>query len=471
MRAFRNLFVSALLLPLSLLSTQQARADQAREDQVRAELVASTENTDFAYLTPLRNGLSAITLVWSIDRPTQDRIARSKASLSSVVSGGTSSRSPNEIHAFRALKGVRQSIRINGRNLLLTVSAPDDVFPETLVHLENLLLEPEYLRDWYARELQEFSLESSSKTRRPSDVLNEVSHFLAYEPNDPAVVESEGPFRFGRPSQALLRSGDQKVERRARRLLNKLPRAKATWEWPFESWAKALTGLEERPFALPEGTIHFADPSSTEMLILFVKAEEFTDDNDQIGANLLMDYIGANQGSEMFRIIRQEMRAAYNPHSDFIVMNKNQSVISLSATVEAEKWPEIHGVMREIYKNARAGKIEQAGLEIQHDQMEKSYFNRFFYNPIWGAQHYLNEYPTGTLGTITIPLFEALETASIDKIVANTETHLPPLDGFLLILIGGGVAPAEALKSKGYCSLPKNTPLSFCLDALSNVQS
>ncbi|WP_245227243.1 hypothetical protein [Parasedimentitalea maritima] len=258
MRAFRYLFASALLLFLCLLPAQQARADQAR-----AELVASTGKTDFAYLTPLRNGLSAITLVWSIDRPTQDRITTLTASLSSIVSGGTSSRSPYEISTFLRLKGVRQNISSNGSNLLLTISAPEDVFPETLVHLENLLLKPEYSKGWYARELQEISPENSSKTRRPSDVLDEVSYLLAFEPDDAATVESYGQFRFGRPSQAILRSGDPKVERRATQLINKLPKAKVEWEWPFASWANALTGIEKHPFALPTGTIHFADPNST----------------------------------------------------------------------------------------------------------------------------------------------------------------------------------------------------------------
>ncbi|MVO17097.1 hypothetical protein [Parasedimentitalea huanghaiensis] len=199
MRALRYLFVSALLLSLYLLPAQQASADQTRKDQARAELVASTGKTDFAYLAPLRNGLSAITLVWSIDRPTQDRIAKLTANLSSIISGGTSSRSPYEISTFLRLKGIRQDISTNGSNLLLTVSAPEEVFPETLVHLENLLLKPEFSKGWYARELQEINLENSSKTRRPSDVLNEVSYLLAFEPDEAAIVEVMASFVLGAP--------------------------------------------------------------------------------------------------------------------------------------------------------------------------------------------------------------------------------------------------------------------------------
>lgn len=456
MQAFKPRIAATLLMVLCLLPAQQ----------VQAELIATNE-TRFVSLIPLRNGLSAITLVWPVDPKTQGRVTALKAGLASVVAGGTSSRSPSDIDAFLRIKGVEQNISTNGRDILLTVSAPDDVFPETLVHLENLLLESNYSRGWYERELQAVSPKISSTTGRPSDILNEVAHFLAYAQDDETDAGNGDEFRFGRPAQIILRSGDKEVERRAIRLFNKLPTAK--WKLSLGKWAAVLTGADERPFSLPAGIIHLADPSSTEMLILFVKAEEFKDEDDQIGANLLMDYIGGKQGSEMFRIVRQEMRAAYDPHSDFIVMDKNRSFMSLSATVEAERWPEIHGKITEIYEDARAGKIDRAGLEIQLDLLRKTYSSLLFSNPSWGAQHYLNEYPEGVKGTIELPIFDALETASPDRIIADSEAHLPPLDDFLLILIGGGVAPAETLKSKGYCALPKHTPLGTCLDVLSNT--
>lgn len=439
--------------------------------QVRAEVVASTGNTQVVYLVPLRNGLSAITLVWPIERPTKDRVKALKAGLASVVSGGTSSRSAYEISEFLRLKGIKQNVSTNGKNLLLTVTAPNEVFPETLIHLENLLLEPEYSRGWYARRLQQLGLKNSSETRRPSDVLNEIAHFLEYEADDATTVKSDGVFRFGRPSQVILRSGDEEVERRAVRLVNKLPSATAKWENPFAKFVKALTGAYGHPYVLPAGIIHFADPSSTEMLVLFVKAEDFQDERDQLSANLLMDYIGANQGSEMFRVIRQEMRAAYDPASTFRVMGKNKAVLSLSATVEARKWPEVYDQIAAIYENVRIGKIESAGLGIHHRLLDRKYTNQFFTNPVWGALNFLHEYPAGAKGEIKIPLFKAFNTVDLAEIIANSDSFLPPLEDFLLVLIGGGTAPAAALKSKGYCSLPKNTPLGFCLDALSNAQN
>ncbi|WP_208998028.1 hypothetical protein [Pseudovibrio sp. FO-BEG1] len=459
MQIFKRSLITSILVVLCLISAQR----------VHAELIASNDRANFSYLSPLRNGLSAITLVWPIDPPTQSRATALLAGLSSVMIGGTTSRSAYEVDTFRRTKGFQHKLSIDGRDLLLTISAPPQVFPEALEYLEELLLKSEYSKGWYEREFEKFSLRNSSKTGRPSDVINEIFHFLSFGSDDVANDGSEGDIRFGQPSQVILRGGDEDVQRRVAQLLMKLPTKK--WGFRLTDWASALTGAEEQSSALPSGTIHFADPDSTEMLILLVKAEEFEDEGAQIGANLLVDYIGDNSGSEMFRIIRQEMRAAYEPRSNFIVLGKNKAIISLSATVEAKKWPEIYGTMKAIYENTRAGKVDLSGLKVQHDRLNNTYVSQFFTSPVWGVKHYLHEYPDGAEGTINLPLFMVLENAPLNKIIASSEEYLPPLDDFLLILIGGGDAPSEKLKSKGYCALPKNTSLSFCLDALSQVSN
>lgn len=459
MQAFKRQFVSVFLMIFCLLSGQQ----------VRAELIAINGDTKLTLLAPLKNNFSAITLVWPIDQLTQSRVFALRAGLSSTLSGGTSSRSPREIDTFLNTKGIKQTINTHGRSLLLTLTASNEVFPETLIHLENLLTESKYSQGWYERELEAVGLRNSSKARRPGEVVNEAAHFLALKPDDITVVENDGKFRFGRPGQIILRTEDQEVHRRTMRLLQKLPEAK--WVIPLEKWAAALTGADERPFSLPTGVIHFADPDASEMLIVLLKAEEFEDESDQIGANLLTDYIGGHEGSEMFRIIRQEMRAAYSPRSGFVVMEKNKSVISMSATVKAEKWPEIHAAIGDIYEKVRAGKVDRVGLGIQHNRLRESYLTSFFNEPVWGALHYLSEHPEGVIGAIEMPLFDALDISSADEIAANSQEHLPPFEDFLLVLIGGGPAPSEALKSKGYCALPKNTPLRYCLDRLSNASN
>ena len=369
MQSLKGRFTSTLFMVLSLLSAHQ----------VRAELIATTGDANIAFLKPLENGITELTLVWPVDRPTTKRVAALRAGLASVVSGGTSSRSSHKITKFKQLKGIRHHVETSRHNLMLTVSAPNEVFPETIVHLENLLLESEYSDGWYARELQYSGLTKSTRTRRPEHVLNEVADFLEYEPDEEETAIWDGKFRFGQPVQAILRSGDEDVENRTIRLLNKLPRSKVKWELPFAKWAEALIGTNDEAFSLPTGVIHFADPDSTEMLILFVKAEEFADEADQLETNVLVDYIGANQGSEMFRVIRQEMRAAYDPRSDFVVLGKKKAIISLSATVEAVRWLEIYEKITGIYQNVRSGKIEQEGLEDSVQSAGPDLLSRLFH--------------------------------------------------------------------------------------------
>lgn len=457
----KHQLLTAFVMVSSMLFVQQARA----------ELIAAPKEGNTVYLAPLGNGLAALTLVWTMDNPSKERVNELTAGLASVVTGGTSSRSSQQINAFLSLKGIRQSIRRNGPNLFLTVSAPAEVFPETLVHLENVLLEPEYSKGWYARELEKLEPHLASKTGRPLHVLSEVAPFLNFPSDTQAAEAGDHVFRFGHPTQAILRSDDEEIRRRTSQLIEKLPKSEATLGGAFSKWVTRLTGEGNAPFALPKGVIHFADPSSTEMLIFFAKAEEFADEEHHIGANLLVDYVGANQGSEMFRIIRQELRAAYDPRTEFTVLDRNKAVLSLSATVAAEKWLEVHARMAEIYESTRSGNIERAGLDIQYDILNRKFLHSFFTDPVWGVRHYLNEYPEGVVGSFHFALFQALETAPLDKILSNSDTYLPPLDDYLLVLIGGGEAPPEALRSKGYCALPKNTPLRYCLEALAKEQS
>ncbi|EEE36206.1 hypothetical protein RKLH11_39 [Rhodobacteraceae bacterium KLH11] len=398
-------------------------------------------------------------------------MAALKAGISSIVSGGTSSRSSYEINSFLNLKGVEQQVDVTGQNLILTVSGPNEVFPETLVHLRNLLLKPEYSSDWYARELERLSQTHSTITRRPSDVLTEVADYLDHEPGDAANGVNDGDIRFGRPIQAILRSEDQVVKGRTDRLIKNLPTAATKWELPIAKWVAALTGGGKNTFTLPKGIVHFADPDSTEMLILFVSAEEFRNVNDQLGANLLTDYIGANQGSEMFRIVRQTMRAAYDPRSDFVVMGEKKAMISLSATVEAREWPEVYDKIKDIYQGVRSGDVEQESLEFQLDSLDRAYHYNFYNDPVWAVRQYIHAHPKGVTGDISIPLFGAFGTLSAEEVIKDSEELLPPFEDFLIILIGGGRAPSDILQSNGYCALPKSTPLRFCLDVLSNAEN
>ncbi|WP_170451733.1 hypothetical protein [Ruegeria arenilitoris] len=460
MRVFKGRLLAVLFAALTLLPGERAQA----------ELIATAGETKLVELSPLENGTSALTLVWTIDHPTLDRTAAMSAAIASVVTGGTSTRSSYEVSSFLKLKGVEQKIGRSGKNLTLTVSAPSDVFPEVLVHLENVLLEPRYTPDWYARELEASRPVISTRTRQPSDVLNEITNYLEFDPAATDEETLETDFQFGRPAQVILRSEDEEVMRRTVRLINSLPGARFRLGRTLSKWAEGWTGANGAPFALPKGIVHFADPDASEMLILFVNAKTFSNAQDQLGSNLLVDYIGANQGSEMFRVIRQSMRASYDPRSDFVVVGKNKAVIALSATVEASAWPEVHGKIMEIYQGVRDGGVVPESLEIQKDRLDRTYYHRFFTDPDWGARQFLDEHPDGVEGEITLPLFEAFRAVSTEETIENADTLLPPVEEFLVILIGGGVSPSADMRSDGYCALPKGAPISRCLNKLSNAE-
>lgn len=435
----------------------------------RADLIAASGQTNLTSLRPLDNGLSVITLVWPIDPLTEGRARTLVAGLQSVLTGGTSTRTPQHIDTFVRLKGIEANISARGHNLLLTLSALDDNFPEALVHLENLLLESDYSSGWYSRNYYVISPNRASRTGVPSDAINEISHFLQYGSDDDFDVVKTHEFRFGRPNGVILRSDNKSVRNKVIQLVRKLPGARSKNK--LLEWISTLTNAENENVVLPKGIVHFSDPASSEMLIMLVKAENFENEDERVASNLLLNYIGGNSGSEMFRTIRQEMRAAYDPRSDFTVLNKSSSVISLSASVDADEWPKVYSAMNRIYNRVRSGEIDRAGLEIQLMQLRRLYSNLFFFNPIWASKHFLDEYPKGADGQVVFPFYDALETASVDNIVAGSETYLPPWEDFLLVLIGGGADPNEALKSKGYCALPKRKPLRYCLNYLSGASN
>lgn len=435
----------------------------------QAELIADPEGTKITYLEPLRTGISALSLVWNMHDTGFERMQAVAAGLTSTLSGGTQTRSSYKIDSYAREKGIRHSVDIHGPHLMLTISAPAGVFPETLVHLENTLLEATYSGAWYARALEVAQPVIATLTRRPEHVLDELASYLNFAQDAETPTSANTHFQFGRPSQAVLRSGDEEVERRTFRLIRKLPMGDGQPKSLIKTWTDALLGAPD--YSLPRGVIHFPDPTSTEMLILFVKAQEFEVETDQVATNLLKNYIGNGQGSEMFRVIRQEMRAAYDPQSSFYTQGKNKALMSMSATVEASRWPEVLGTIRGIYEQVRAGEIDREGLNILRNNLNRHYFESFFNDPIWGMRHYLDEYPVGAEGPIELPLFRAFSKVSADGIAETAPELLPPLDDYLLILMGGGESPSAELIANGYCALPRNTPLSHCLDQLESDQN
>ncbi|NRB35158.1 MAG: hypothetical protein HRU31_10495, partial [Rhodobacteraceae bacterium] len=279
----------------------------------------------------------------------------------------------------------------------------------------------------------------------------------------------EGRFTFGRPHQVILRSEDEVVRQRTVDLIRKLPAPSGSVFGRLGTWLADKAAGAGPDMRLPRGVIHVADPDSSEMLIMLVAARDFGSSKSLLGAHILTDYIGGSQGSEMFRIIRQEMRAAYDPRSDFAMIGPTQAVIGFSATVEASAWPEIYATITDMYQRVRQGGATPEGLELQKQRLDSRFYRKFFFDPVWGMTQYLWEYPTGQAGEIRFPLFEAFATVTPQTMRREAETLLPPLDDFLLVLIGGGPAPSEDLTAQGYCQLSKGAPLQACLADLSQA--
>ncbi|MEM9108296.1 MAG: hypothetical protein AAGC96_21855, partial [Pseudomonadota bacterium] len=131
-------FLAAVLLFVTILpGPSHAQAENTT-------LIASDRDKPLVQLLPMQNGLAALTLVWPIGNQTPENATAIEAGLSSVVTGGTDSRSPWQIEAFLRQKGIYQQVSTHRDNLLLTIFAPHDVFPETMEHLGNVLLDAEY---------------------------------------------------------------------------------------------------------------------------------------------------------------------------------------------------------------------------------------------------------------------------------------------------------------------------------------
>ncbi|MBR9862585.1 MAG: insulinase family protein [Rhodobacteraceae bacterium] len=424
----------------------------------RAELVAASSDPKIAQLTPMRNGLSAVTFVWAIPDFAMNRVLALNAGLSTAISAGTAELSPFEAETYREVNGISLGISTQDSDILLTMTAPHAVFAEALAHLNALLVNPAFSRDWYKRQSLLLTPVKATKNRRPDHVINVLSDYVRF-PVETDGFDTRGvEFAFGMPRQIIIRTTERDPSPLIQSAVNGLTLRNADVE---------PTNKPDRPVDLPEGIIFAPDPDGEETLILAVHHSIFENAEQQINANLLLDYMGAYQGSEMFRIIRQEMRAAYDPASDFHQIARNQALLALSATVSTPDWPAVLETIRTIYESARAGDVGAQGLANNQRRLRSGFEYRFATNPSWTAMQFLFEYPDGTTGDVKIPLFSALVQAKLETIAANGKESLPPFSDYLILLIGGTLPPDTKMQEQnGYCELPLSEPLRYCLEKL-----
>nr|WP_325248728.1 insulinase family protein [Amylibacter sp.] len=427
----------------------------------RAELIATDQDPKVAQLNPLRNGLSAITFVWGISDFAMNRIVALNAGLSTAISGGTPDMTPFEAETYREVNGISLGISTQNNDLMLTLSAPHAVFPTALTHLNALLRNPDFSRQWYKRQSLNLAPVKVTKNRRPSHVINVLSDYVRFPVASDGVDSTAASFTFGMPRQVIIRT----TERDTAPLIQS-----AVDHLPLRDVPLPVTNKPDRPIDLPKGIIFAPDPDAHETLILAVHHSLFDDADHQIAANLLLDYMGAYQGSEMFRIIRQEMRAAYDPSTAFEQTARDQALMSLSATVSANDWPQILKTMQDIYTRTRDGDVGEQGFTNNQRRLLRGYEYQFATNPAWSASQFLSQYPDGTTGEIKIPLFNALVKSTLETATQQAADSLPPFSDYLILLIGGSVPPEETQKQRGYCELSLTQPLRHCLEQLQAEQ-
>lgn len=418
------------------------------------EFLASKTSPQYASLRPLTNGLSAISLMWPLNSLAENRIEATHAGLATIMNGPTPKMTAFEAETFREIEGISFNLTTLPAHIMLTMTAPPDSFVDGITLMADLITNPEFSQDWYARQTVQQRPLLATKTRRPENVLGVLTDFVLFPTEDDGTDTSSLRFRFGMPSHVVLRS-ESDVGAEVGTFLRTLP-------------TKNADVPEPDPVAtdLPTGVIFAPDPDSRETLMYVIKTETFDGYDDFVGANLLMDYIGAYQGSEMFRVIRQELRAAYNPASDFEQIGKNRALMGMSATVLSSEWPTILSEFKGIYTDAQQGKATDQGLNNIKRRLLGSLDYRLNTNPQWTATQYMDEYGDGVTGQINFPLFRAIVDADFEKVRKNAQDHLQPFDDYLVILIGGTNPPPDAMRAQGYCEQPLSKPLRHCLTQL-----
>lgn len=418
------------------------------------ELLASKDAPEYASLRPLTNGLSAVSLMWPLNSIAENRVKATYAGLATIISGATQDMTAFEAETFREIKNITFDVTALQAHIMLTMTAPSDYFIASINHLDELFKNPKFSHDWYARHILQQHPGLVTKTRRPENIMSLLNTFVFFPKKDDGLDTSKRSFRFGMPSHIVLRSKTN-VKPEIDTFLQSLPMQ--------DSYAPVPTPIIND---LPKGVIFAPDPGSKETLIYLIKTKTFDNYGDFVSANLLMDYMGAYQGSEMFRVIRQELRAAYNPTSNFEQIGKNRAILGMSATVLSREWPNILTAIEGIYKNIQRGMATDQGLNNNKRRLLGSFDYHLNTNPLWGASQYMNEYTDGAMGLINFPLLRAVANASLERVRREAKDHLPPFSEYLIILIGGTNPPVQAMRTLGYCEQPLSEPLHYCLTKL-----
>ena len=142
------------------------------------ELVASKSSPQFANLRPMTNGLSSISLLWPLNAFSANRVEATHAGLATIMNGPTAELTAFEAETLREIKSIGFGLTALPSHIMLTMTAPEENFLDGISLMNDLLNNPDFSQDWYARQTVQQRPLLATKTRRPENVMGVLTDFV-----------------------------------------------------------------------------------------------------------------------------------------------------------------------------------------------------------------------------------------------------------------------------------------------------
>jgi len=422
-------------------------------------------NDDVSYVTEfatLNNNVASVSLVWALNSQTKEQNRILQAFLAAKLNGPIGNKSVGEVIDFRIINDINFSIDATPKHLILTMQSPKESFHTAVKHTNQILKNFEINDIWLKRKRHSFRNISSTQLRTPEILENELVDYVLFTGNNKILTKKNISSEIlRRPNQIILNARDFDFDDISNILLEGLP----TYD------AILNNEINKPPYKLPNGVIHLEDKKSTETLIFIGTVQNFESLIHQAESNTLYKYMGYGAGSEMFRIIRQEKRASYDPRSHFSQIGEKLAFLGLSATVGSDRWDEIYSLMFDIHNNTRMGLNTSKGLKNSHNTVINELISNLRRKPNWLVKRYLELHPEQPpKASINLELIDASFDVSVSELNNKAINILSDPSRLISIIIGGKINPKIKKDSTSYCQLPKKKPLEFCLKKLSKVQ-
>lgn len=435
-----------------IFSTSLALADVKINDGI-------SHITEFATLD---NNTASASLVWALNSQTKEQNRLFQALLAAKINGPIGNKSVGEIIDFRIINDISYLIDSSPNHLILTVQSPKENFYIAAKHTNEILNNTIINETWLKRKKHSFRNISSTRIRTTSLLENDLTNYFLFTGSDKVLTKEQINLNIARrPNQVILNAKDFNFNGITNILLKNLP-----------AYDSSLNEKPNKPsYKIPSGIIHLEDKESTETLIFIGSIENFVSLTHQAESNTLFKYMGYGAGSEMFRIIRQENRASYDPRSHFRQIGDKLAFTGLSATVASETWSEIHSLIYEIYNNTRSGANTSTGLKNSHNTVINELISNLRRKPNWLVKRYLELHPIRPPEEpISLELIDASFNVSIEELNYKASSILSKSSNLISIIIGGKINSKLKANSAHYCQLPKKEALEFCLEKLSIAQ-